>query len=104
MDEIGWVTAYVLTEQGQMNGALFNKEFNYEGKMAEAFIGSIMETFPTSPIVIAKQQALDTELQLSPHVYGVCLVEGCTILMDNGKIVIPKMLQIQIVEWYHTPR
>jgi len=48
-DKVSQMTAYVLMEQGQIGNALLNKEPNYEDKLAEAFKGSVMETFPTSP-------------------------------------------------------
>ena len=57
------------------------------------------EVFPPTIKQIAEAQRNDTSLS-NTH-YDTILVENTEILCKEGKLVIPKSLQRQVVEWYH---
>jgi len=77
--------------------------------MAECFAANTQEVdiekFPMNPILIAKEQSKDKELQTSlrrnkTH-FGSMKIEDTDLITIENRIVIPKVLQGRIIAWYH---
>ena len=63
------------------------------------------EIYPLTVSEIAEEQHLDSTLQkyfnLEGERYKVKIVEETEVLCENGKLVIPKTLQLRCIAWYH---
>jgi hypothetical protein len=61
------------------------------------------EIFPITVKEIAKEQKKDKMLKAlaKSDKYETLLIESIKVLCNDGKLVIPKSLQKQVVQWYH---
>ncbi|MFM8588489.1 MAG: RNase H-like domain-containing protein [Bacteroidota bacterium] len=61
------------------------------------------EIFPLTVKEIAEQQHKDKNIHAlyKDDKYEMCLIENTKVLCKDGKLVIPKSLQHQAVQWYH---
>ena len=61
------------------------------------------EIFPITVKEIAEEQKKDKTLKAlaKSDKYETLLIENIKVLCKDGKLVIPKSLQKQVVQWYH---
>ena len=61
------------------------------------------EIYPLTVKEIAEKQRKDKSLRAlqEEEKYKVLLIENTKVLCKDGKLVIPKSLQAQMVAWYH---